>query len=319
MSDFNVGLAGQENKAGDIKKNFLPVYAGEILTAYQRHSVTQGRVLKKTITSGISTQFPVTGRASTSDIKYHTPGDKIVTSTVGVSTEVVIVDDMLYYAKAFDLQDEAQSHFDYRNAIANQGGEALTRDEDYKVFLQAILGARASNSNTDLPGGTVIESASFSTDANAAVAAIYEAITELQNKDVTDLSQMAIYLSYNDYNNIIQNSDKIINKDFTEGSNGGLDSGVLKMIGGLPLIPTNNIPKTNVTGTNGARYDVNASTTKAVIFHKDAIAVVELMGLKTSSSWLEEYQHDLVVSTKKYGMKYLRPEACVEIRTATPV
>lgn len=318
MTTFNTGLAGQVNNAGDAKALFLKVYGGEIITAFQRHSVTLDRHMKKTITSGKTAQFPVTGRASTSDIKYHVPGTEVEASVVGANEEVVAIDDLLYYAKFFDLADEAMTHYDYRGAIANQGGEAMARDWDFKVFSQAILGARASNSVTGMPGGIVVEEAAFSTDANAAVAAIYSAISQLQTQDVTDLSGMAVYLSYADYNNILQNSDKIINKDFSDG-NGGIDSGVVKMIGGIQLVPTNNIPSTNITGTPGGRYDVNASTTKAVLFHKDAVATVELMGMKTTESFENKNQGDLVVTSMRKGTKYIRPEACVEIRTATPV
>lgn len=319
-TSFNATLAGAQNGVSATPDNrralMLKVFSGEVLQAFQRSSVSLDRHMVRTIASGRSAQFPVTGRALTSDIESHVPGQDVTANVVNANEEIIQIDDLLSYSSFFDDLDEAMSHYDYRGAVSRQHGEVMARDWDFKVFTAAILGARATNVITELPGGTEIIEAAFSTDANAAVDAIYDAAAALQNNDVVDLENVTCFMNYVDYYNIIRNSDKIINKDFTDTMNGGIDSGVVKMIGGIKVIPTNNIPSVNVTGTFQSRYDVNATTTKAVLFHKDAVGTAQLVGMRTEAQRKTEKVGDIVVTSVARGTKYLRPESCVEIKTA---
>ena len=47
----------------------LKVFAGEVLTAFQKSSVTHGHVLERSIASGKSAQFPVFGRTKAHYLK----------------------------------------------------------------------------------------------------------------------------------------------------------------------------------------------------------------------------------------------------------
>ena len=66
--------AGQINSAGDVSALFLKKFAGEILTTFEENNVFKPLHTVRTIESGKSAQFPVTGIATAS---YHTPGENI--------------------------------------------------------------------------------------------------------------------------------------------------------------------------------------------------------------------------------------------------
>ena len=51
--------SGQKNSAGDSSAMFLKVYAGEVLTAFEQASVTMDKHVIRSISSGISAQFPL--------------------------------------------------------------------------------------------------------------------------------------------------------------------------------------------------------------------------------------------------------------------
>ena len=62
MADVTIARPGQFNGTGDLLAGFLKVFAGETITAFQRFSVTDGRFITGSISSGKSAQFPVFGR-----------------------------------------------------------------------------------------------------------------------------------------------------------------------------------------------------------------------------------------------------------------
>ena len=62
---------GRVNAAGSEDALFLKVFAGEVLTSFERASVTAGAETVRTISNGKSATFPVMGRVAAA---YHTPG-----------------------------------------------------------------------------------------------------------------------------------------------------------------------------------------------------------------------------------------------------
>ena len=71
---------GQINGAGDRDALFLKVFSGEILTTFEEMNVMKDLHMVRTIQSGKSAQFPVTGIATA---KYHTAGENIADAGAG--------------------------------------------------------------------------------------------------------------------------------------------------------------------------------------------------------------------------------------------
>ena len=71
---------------------FLKVFAGEVITSFERASKTEGADMIRSISSGKSATFPVMGRV---DAAYHAVGAEINGSAVNHNEKVITINDLL--------------------------------------------------------------------------------------------------------------------------------------------------------------------------------------------------------------------------------
>ena len=71
---------------------FLKVFSGEVLASFGRENQMLGMTTVRTIGSGKSATFPVTGTIASS---YHTVGNEILGTAVNHNERVINIDDML--------------------------------------------------------------------------------------------------------------------------------------------------------------------------------------------------------------------------------
>ena len=136
--------------AGNYEKenaNFLKIFSGEVLTVFNRETIFKDLTQKRTISSGKSASFPITGRFSS---RYHRPGDWITgQGNKGMTGEKIItIDDLLIAdASIYDL-DEAKLHWDVRSIYSRELGRALSRAYDQRL-VRTILTASESDGRVD--------------------------------------------------------------------------------------------------------------------------------------------------------------------------
>ena len=89
MANATVSRLGLVNNSGtDFEALFLKVFSGEVLTAFARNNIFNEQLHSvRTITSGKSAQFPVTGAATAA---YHTPGNPLVGANQILANEKII-------------------------------------------------------------------------------------------------------------------------------------------------------------------------------------------------------------------------------------
>ena len=135
----------------------LKVFAGEVLTAFQRSSVTNGHVLERSITSGKSAQFPVFGRTKAHYLKAgQSLDDK--RENIQQSERVIHLDGLLTAdTLIFDL-DEFIAHYDFRSPYAAELGNALALSYDASILAECAKEALNTQENVAGNGlGGVIE------------------------------------------------------------------------------------------------------------------------------------------------------------------
>jgi hypothetical protein len=313
MSNFTASRIGQTNGAGDALSLFLKVFGGEVLTALYVANKTMDKHLVRTITSGKSAQFPVSGKGTAS---YHTPGTELTGSAINHAERVIEIDDKLVADRFIADIDEAMNHYDIRSLYSKDIGEALARKWDRNVLNTMLLAARASATVTGESGGTVVTSANAGTVAADLRDAIYDAVAAAAGKDVDFTSESWVYLNPARYYLLIEDS-KLVNRDYST-NNGGVDSGVILRVAGVPLCMTNNVPATDMSADTNflSKYRVNAATTVAVIAKKQAVGTVKLMDLNTEIERSVRHQGTLMVGSYAVGSGILRPEFAAEIKTA---
>jgi hypothetical protein len=294
---------------------FLKVFAGEVLTAFDETNVMKDLHVSRTIASGKSASFPVTGKANAA---YHTAGTPLLGTQAIKHNEIVInIDDVLVADTFIANIDEAKNHFDVRAEYSRLLGMALAKEFDTRTMRVGLLAARGAATITGGNGGSSLISATSGSDGAALAAAIFEAAKVMDEKDVPESDRVAI-VKPSQYYNLVQTTS-VINRDW--GGAGVYADGTVLRVAGIQIVKSNNLPQANVAGVSGENntYSGDFSTTTALVLQKSAIGTVKLMDLaveRTSGDFEIMYQGTLMVAKYAMGHGVLRPECAVEIKTA---
>jgi hypothetical protein len=285
---------GQNQLAGDVDALFLKVFSGEIITTFEEANLMMPLHRVRTISSGKSAQFPVTGVASA---QYHTPGESILSTggTTGYgntttgstaamtvafdggsakygtkfahSEKTIIIDDVLLASTFVADIDEMKNHYDVRSVYSREIGRALAYTADKNLIRTVIAGARRA---TDRFGGTNslylgsqidISNQTPTVASEELIAAIFNAAQLMDEKNVPMDGRYCILPPAEYYKLVNGDGAKIaINKDY--GGNGSLAKGQVIEIAGIRILKSNHIPQvsetsaTNVHTSTGVKNDV---------------------------------------------------------------
>lgn len=324
MTASNPTVMGADNLAtgtDDLDRAlYLKLYAGEVITSFEKHTVTLDKHSVRTIASGKSSQFPVIGRVP--DAEYHTPGEEILGQDVPHSERVITVDKLLISHIFIDDLDDAMRHFEVRGKYASMQGQKLSQTFDKNVMLNMILGAQAGANIAGEDGGLVITNANL-TNADddlflSAWVETFRAIkTNFDNKFVVG-KRYAIVLPdvYNRLATLVaSNGFSLMNRDHGV-TQGDLSQASLPPIAGIEVISSAMLPTGDYR--SAAYHAVDARNTQCLAFTEDAVGTVKLMDISLQSQWDIRRQGTLMVARYAMGHGYLRPEATVHVRTAAP-
>jgi len=325
MANASPSDIGRINSAGSEDALFLKVFAGEVLTSFERASKTEGRDMVRSIASGKSATFPVMGRVGA---EYHTPGAEITGSDINHNEKVITINDLLISHVFLSNIEEAKNHYSVRAAYSTEIGRALAFQKD-KHILQTIGQAAQASANvadTSYPGGTVltntnIASATAATSANGMIDSLFDAAKTLDENYVPAEGRVAFLKPEMYYK--LANATNAINVDFS--GRGSIAEGTVQKIAGITLIPVPHFVASNVNsgvdqgsatqcGSNPQAVDL--SNYEALVSHPSAIGTVKLMDLSTEMEYDIRRQGTLMVAKYAMGHGVLRPEAAVGIKDA---
>lgn len=302
---------------------FLKVFAGEVITSFDRASKTEGADMVRSISNGKSATFPVMGRIGAS---YHAVGTEITGSDINHNEKVITINDLLISSVFVSNIEEAKNHWDVRSAYSTEIGRALAFQKD-KHILQTI--GQASLASASITGGdattnivnTGIASATDATAANAMIDAIFAAAKELDANYVPSEGRKC-FMRLEEYYKLA-NATNAVNVDFS--GNGSIAEGKVHKIAGIELIPVAHFVDSNVTsGTDAGSATNGGSTPQAVdlsnfvalVSHPSAVGTVKLMDLAVEKEYDIRRQGTLMVAKYSMGHGVLRPEAAVGIKEA---
>ena len=294
---------------------FLKVFAGEVLTAFEENNVMKDLHTSRTIASGKSAQFPVTGKANAA---YHTVGTPLLGTQQIKHNEVVInIDDMLIADTFIANIDEAKNHYDVRAEYSRLLGMALAKKFDQQTMQVGLLAARASATISGGNGGTTLTTGAGGGAITGAqlAAAIFDAAKAMDEKDVPETERVAI-VKPEEYYKLVQETN-VINRDW--GGAGVYADGTVLRVAGVQIVKSNNLPQASVSAASGENntYNGDFSNVKALVMQKQAIGTVKLMDLaveRTSGDFEVMYQGTLMAAKYAMGHGILRPECAVEIK-----
>jgi len=295
MADYTVSRVGYDTTDGtDASALFLKVFAGEVLTAFNTNNVGMGVHRVRTISSGKSAQFPLTGLATATS---HTAGNEITGGSIDHAEREVTISG-LKIASAFVASiDDARNHYDVRSAYSTELGNALAKQADEDIFT-AVKAASADTGKYALGaahnGGSVEIAGTSGTNV---ADALFSGLQKLDEGNVTGERFIVVNPEYywRLFSGTLSNVAAVMNSDV--GGEGSLGKGTVPVIGGAKVLTSNNLP----------------SGTKALVFTKDAAATVKLMDLAVESDYQIQRQGTLLVARYAMGTASLRPDCAVEI------
>lgn len=269
------------NTGAGVDELFLKVFSGEVLTTFEETNLMMGLHRVRTIASGKTAQFPVTGVASA---KYHTPGESILNDDNGANSqylssinhgEVTISIDGVLTSSAFIADiDEAKNHYDVRGIYSTEIGRALAYHADRAVLRTIIAGARRDKDRfgttagdsaakaaskylggvidieaTGDESGTILTSegsyggtsGNNDTRGGRLYDGIFKAANLMDNKNVSREGRYCILSPDNYYQLLTQNKDAI-NRDFNPEGNGSLSGGELVEVAGIRILKSTHLP-----------------------------------------------------------------------------
>jgi len=344
-SPSRVGLVegGSDNNALFLKK-----FSGEILQTFEESNVFKALHTIRTIESGKSAQFPVTGIASAA---YHTPGENIADggnsylSDIKKTEKVINIDQMLIASTFLANIDDVKNHYDIRSVYANELGKALAVRFDTalaKVFIAASRdsanlsqvgksGGQLDVANNDFSAPNTPGTVAATTGADL-VAAFFTAAQKLDENDVPSDGRFCV-LRPQEYYKLVTGADasnsfnllSAVNSDI--GGQGSIAQGTVPQIAGISIYKSNHIPSTDLSSTstgdgaasndvfggNGVGYNGDFRNSLGIVSHSAAVGTVKLLDLATESEYQIERQGTLFVAKYAMGHGVLRPECAIEL------
>ncbi|MBM84713.1 MAG: capsid protein [Rhodospirillaceae bacterium] len=316
--------------ATDVYDLFLKVFSGEILTTFEENAVMKDLHTIRTISSGKSAQFPVTGVASA---KYHTPGQNIADSgnsylsEINHNEKVINIDKLLVASTFISNWDELVNHYDVRSVYAQELGKALAKRFDLATMKTIAAAGRASANVTGGKGGSILVGLSSTPTAAEIADQLFAAAQKLDENDVPNDGTRFALVSPRDYYALLASNETVIDRDF--GGSGDVSSGNIPLVAGLRVIKSNHVSDvTKATGDldaddgnalnnpfgDTAGYNNDLDQDEIYVAHPSAIGTVKLLDLATESEYKIELQGTLFVAKYAMGHGVLRPEAAVIIQ-----
>jgi hypothetical protein len=316
MADITIAKQGQIQNAGDELALYLKVFAGEVITAFERSSKCIENHIVRTIEHGKSAQFPVFGRAqahylkvgkSLDDLRQNIPHNERIIEIDGLLTSDALISDLY----------EAMSHYDVRQEYAKQMGESLAISADGAIIAEIAKLVEADKENiTGLGKGVKLEKTvkkkEISQDYGLTIVQMLLELKAKMSEQYVPQEDRFVYMTPMGTAALI-NSYVAINRDF--GAVATLVDGVINKVAGFNIIE---VPHLTVGGANkegslnATGHDFPTAYKNDVVFvggHRSCVGTVKLKDLALEQARRAEYQADQIIAKYAMGHGGLRPEA----------
>lgn len=324
--------------------NFIPeIWSDETLAAYKAKLVLGNLVTKVNFKGkkGDTLHIPVPARGEASSKAANTQVT-LIADTAGVVD--VLINKHFEYSKLYEDIAEMQAMSSMRKFYTSDGGYSLARKVDQDL---AILGHYFQSGNTTPSLTNVWETAVIGGDGSTAFdgsadgngtaltdAGLRRAIQTLEDSDVNS-GELSLVIPPVEAR-VLRGISRFTEQAFV-GSGDVIKTGNIGNLYGVEVFTSSNCPWLHCEGTDdatatnfssttlsgsgtdafGLAYDFTGHTdTKyrvCQLFHKDANAHAEQMGIRTQAQYKQEYLGTLVTSDTVYGTKTLRHYAGIAI------
>jgi hypothetical protein len=336
---------GPSGGAVGANKLWLPLWSGEVINAYDQFNIFENLISSKSLSGGFSYEFPVTGLVSLN--ASWDAGEELVGGDSSSTTFKVNLDKRPMAAHfETDNVDLLITQWDYRSELARQAGLTLSSTRDKQIVSALIAASVAAPLDSD-PRGLGVSNFPAPAIVNTVnTGAIGFAVSNCTDAvALTILQKIENYLvlmQENDYpvqnvmcavppkvfqviralgiprsgNTTFANQPMFGASDAYGGAGMNIQAGMNALSDsldymGVKIVKTNHIPRTTVAAGQ-AKYNLTCGTVDifGIIFQKEAVAGLSLMGMKVDSIQDIRRNTQFTVASMLKGTGILRPELC---------
>ena len=300
------GVIGTNHQTTTTAADFIPeLWSDEVIAGYKKNLVV-GNLVSKIAHKGkkgdtIHIPKPTRGSATAKSANAKVAIQSDTHSKVDLS-----IDKHYEYSVLIEDITEVQALNSLRRFYTDDAGYALATQVDTDLFTltEGLQGGTVTGSGADAWEKAYIGSGTTNYTGNSSNAA-----------DITDAGLRAMILVLDNANVPMDNRALIIPpvcandllgiNRFTEqqyiGSGDAIKTGKIGMIYGIDVYISTNCPTTTTANT--------ATDRVGVLMHKDALALVEQMSVRSQTQYKQEYLGDLFTADTIYGVGELRNDA----------
>jgi N4-gp56 family major capsid protein len=315
--------------------NFVPqLWSDEVLASYKSNLVMANlvRKLNHRGKKGSSIKIPTPSRGAVSSKTAET---QVTLIQHGTDTGLTInIAKHKEYSRLIEDIVDVQALASLRRFYTDDAGYAIAKRVDYDLIFEALSGALSVGTAATLVEETATgEIDSTSTFSNAVVgdgSTAWDATANANAGNAADLSDLGIRRSILLLDNVdapmagrylvippVVKADLTGIARFTEqaftgevGSSNTIRNGLVGNVYGVEVYVTNQLPKVEDAG---AANDQQA----CLFFQRDALVLVEQLGVRTQSQYKQEYLSELFTADMIYDVKTVRPTSIVPIIVPT--
>lgn len=188
-----------------VNKLWLPLWSGEVINAYDQFNMFENLITTKTLTGGVSYEFPITGTVGLNPswgAGVELGGDTADNKT----TTIKVVLDNRPMAAHFETDnvDMLITQWDYRSELARQAGLTLANTRDRQILMALVAAGAVPAIGAADPRG--LDAAAFHVPSQIKNAASPAALPSA----ATDAEGLAVLQAIEDYLVVCQENDVAI-------------------------------------------------------------------------------------------------------------
>lgn len=333
---------GPSGGAAGANKLWLPLWSGEVINAYDQFNIFENLISSKSLSGGFSYEFPVTGLVSLN--ASWDAGEELVGGDSSSTTFKVNLDKRPMAAHfETDNVDLLITQWDYRSELARQAGLTLSNTRD-KQIVSALIAASVAAPLASDPRGLGVSNFPAPAVVSTATAAIGVSVSTCTETVALAILQAVenylVTMQENDYP--VQNvmcavppkvfqviralgiprattafaNQPLFTGNEIYGAGSSINIGMNSLSDsldymGVKIVKTNHIPRATVAAGQ-AKYNLTCGTVDifGIIFQKEAVAGLSLMGMKVDSIQDIRRNTQFTVASMLKGTGILRPELC---------
>lgn len=277
-------------------------YSSQVEHTIRRRSALEGFVPMKPVKGTATLTNYAVGETT---LGVVTPGTAPDASPAEFGKASITVDTVVYARNTMPLLDVLQTSYDARKELGVEHGKSIAKFRDQAFFIQAAKAAartnsRYKNAGNELDGwgggsAVTLANAADAQDPALLHSAFRDLFVKMEQKDVVPREDDVMIALKPDQFYTLQEAEQIVNGMYVTADGTKLDNVAIFKAWGCPVISSNNIPSTNVTGhflsnaRNSNAYDGDFTKLVGLAFSPKALLAGETIPL-TSDVYYERVE-----------------------------